>query len=93
MPSTEGRAVRSPPVTKGQANLLRAFAVWTIWVWSTRIWNIWTDDDTSGGFKAVHTVLAAVSVALAVAALVVVSRIRRRQLAVAGGAEHSGGAG
>jgi hypothetical protein len=80
-------------VTKGQANLLRVFAAWTIWVWGTRIWNIWGDEDTSAGFKAVHTVLAAVSVALAVAALVVVSRVRRRRLAgEARGADGSGGA-
>lgn len=70
-------------MTKGQANLLRVFAVWTIWVWSTRIWNIWGDDTTTAGFKAVHTVLALVSVVLAVAALVVVSRVRRRRLASA----------
>ena len=67
-------------MTRAQANLLRVFAVWTIWVWATRIWNIWTDDQ-SAGFKAVHTILAVVSVALAVAALVVVSRVRRRPAA------------
>jgi hypothetical protein len=69
-------------VTRGQANLLRVFAIWTIWVWGTRIGNIWTDNQ-SFGFKAVHTVLAVVSVALAIAALVVVSRIRRKVLAKA----------
>ena len=68
------------PVTRGQANLLRVFAIWTIWVWGTRIWNIWTDNQ-GFGFKAVHTVLAVVSVGLAIAALVVVSRIRRKVLA------------
>lgn len=67
-------------MTKAQANLLRVFAIWTIWVWTTRIWNIWNDDQ-SAGFKAVHTVLAVISVALAIAALVVVSRVRRRKLA------------
>lgn len=75
-------------MTRGQANLLRVFAIWTIWVWSTRIWNIWNDDQTTG-FKAVHTALALVSVGLAIAALVVVSRVRRRRLASA----PSGGAG
>lgn len=72
-------------VTKGQANLLRVFAIWTIWVWTTRIWNIWNDNQTAG-FKAVHTVLAVISVALAIAALVVVSRVRR-QLARASSGE------
>jgi hypothetical protein len=43
------------------------------------MWNIWRDDQTVG-FKVVHTVLAVVSVAFAVACLVVVSRVRRRRL-------------
>jgi hypothetical protein len=64
-------------VTRSQATLLRVFALWTIWVWGTRIWNILSGDESTA-FKVVHTVLAAVSVALAVAALVVVSRVRRR---------------
>jgi hypothetical protein len=63
-------------MTKGQAVLLRVFAIWTIWVWGTRIFNILRDDH-GAGFKAVHTVLAVVSIALAIATLVVVSRIRR----------------
>ena len=67
-------------MTRGQANLLRVFAVWTIWVWGTRIWNILSGDE-SFGFKAVHTPLAVVSVVLAIAALVVVSRVRRKVLA------------
>ena len=66
-------------MTRSQARLLRIFAVWTIWVWGTRIWNIWGGDESTG-FKVVHTLLALVSVVLAVAALVVVSRVRRRVL-------------
>lgn len=67
-------------MTRGQANLLRAFSIWTVYVWVTRLWNIWRDDQ-SFGFKAVHTMLAVISVAFAAAALVVVSRLRRKQLA------------
>jgi hypothetical protein len=67
-------------MTRGQANLLRAFSIWTVYVWVTRMWNIWRDDQ-SVGFKLVHTVLAVVSVAFAVACWVVVSRVRRRRLA------------
>ena len=52
-PSPSGRGM-----TKGQANLIRAFCLWTVWVWGTRIWNIWGDDTRGAGFKAVHTVLA-----------------------------------
>jgi len=70
-------------VTRGQANLLRAFSLWTVYVWTTRIWNIWGDDGHDAAFKAVHTVLALVSVAFAVAAWVVVRRVRSRRVAEA----------
>jgi hypothetical protein len=60
------------------AIVLRAFCVWTVWVWGTRIGNIWTDDARDLPFKAVHTVLAAVSVAFALAAWRIVTRTRGR---------------
>jgi hypothetical protein len=63
-------------MTRRQALVLRIFAFWTIWVWGTRIWNIW-GDDRGTGFKVVHTVLAVVSVAFAVACWVIVTRVRR----------------
>jgi hypothetical protein len=47
--------------------VLRAFAIWTVWIWGTRIWNIVGDDARGTAFKAVHIVLALVSVAFAVA--------------------------
>ena len=65
-------------MTKLEALLLRAFAVWTVYVWGTRIWNIAQDESTSTAFKVVHSVLAVVSVAFAVGAWVVVARVRRR---------------
>jgi len=68
-------------LTRNQALLLRAFSGWTIYVWVTRIWNIWRDDARDLPFKAVHSVLAVVSVAFAVAALVVVQRNRRSGVA------------
>jgi hypothetical protein len=64
-------------LTGKQALLLRAFSGWTIYVWSTRIWNIWRDAARDTPFKVVHSVLALVSVTFAVAALVVVQRNRR----------------
>lgn len=64
-------------LTKKQALVLRAFAGWTIYVWTTRLWNIWRDSSREFPFKAVHSVLAFVSVSFAVAALVVVQRNRR----------------
>lgn len=57
--------------------ILRAAAIWTVYVWTTRIWNIW-NDDWSIGFKVVHTLLAVVSIAFAVAIWRVASRNRRR---------------
>ncbi len=61
--------------------MLRVFAAWTVYVWGTRIWNVVGDEGRSFAFKAVHAALALVSVALAVASWVVVSRIRRRDRA------------
>jgi hypothetical protein len=65
-------------MTRAEALIVRGFAVWTVWVWGTRIANIMGDANRSSAFKAVHVTLAAISVALAFAALVVVSRVRRR---------------
>lgn len=64
-------------LTGKQGLLLRAFSGWTIYVWATRMWNIWRDDARDVPFKAVHTVLAVISLGFAVAALVVVQRNRR----------------
>lgn len=64
-------------LTGKQALLLRVFSGWTIYVWVTRMWNIWRDDARDLPFKTVHSMLAVVSVGLAVAALVVVQRNRR----------------
>ena len=65
-------------MTRRDALVLRAFAAWTLYVWGTRIWNLLGDDTRSLAFKAVHSGLALVSVAFAVAAWRVVTRVRRR---------------
>ena len=62
-------------MSRRDAWIIRAAAIWTIYVWVTRIWNIW-NDDRGFGFKAVHTVLAVVSVAFAVA----IWRVAKRNL-------------
>ncbi|HEU4868809.1 MAG TPA: hypothetical protein VFV09_13935 [Actinomycetota bacterium] len=64
-------------MTRNQAIVLRAAALWTFYVWITRIWNIVEDSSTSTAFKAVHSILAVVSIAFAIAILVVVSKNRR----------------
>jgi hypothetical protein len=56
--------------------VLRAFALWTVYVWGTRMWNIARDGDTSAGFKVVHGVLALISVAFAVATWIIVARTK-----------------
>lgn len=65
-------------MSKTDALILRCAAAWTIFIWVTRIRNILGDETRSTGFKAIHTVLALVSVAFAIAILGVASRNRRR---------------
>ena len=62
---------------RARSTLLLAAAVWTIWVWATRIWNILGDPAHGAAFKAVHSLLALVSIAFAVAIGVVGLRMRR----------------
>ena len=57
--------------------VLRAFALWTLYVWGTRMWNILQDGDTTTAFKVVHGVIAVISVAFAVATWVIVARTKR----------------
>ena len=65
-------------MSRTDALILRAAAAWTIFIWVTRIRNILGDDTRSTGFKVIHSVLALVSVAFAIAILGVASRNRRR---------------
>ena len=72
--------------TRARSTLLLAAAAWTIWVWTTRIWNIVNDPAHDAAFKAVHSLLALVSIAFAVAIGVVGLRMRReaREIETAG---------
>jgi hypothetical protein len=45
---------------------LIAAAVWTVYVWGTRIWNI-SQGPNGTGFKVVHYLLALISIGFAVA--------------------------
>jgi len=67
-------------VSRTDALILRSAAVWTVFVWATRIRNILGDHAPGHGFafKAVHVMLAIVSVAFAVAIWAVASRGRKR---------------
>jgi hypothetical protein len=63
--------------SRARSNVLLAAAAWTLYVWVTRMWNIARDADHSFGFKAVHGVLAVISIAFAVAIGVIGLRMRR----------------
>jgi len=62
--------------TRGRAAVLLAASAWTLWIWVTRIWNIASDPAHSLGFKLVHSALALVSVAFAVALGIIGLRMR-----------------
>jgi hypothetical protein len=64
-------------VNRREAMLLRAFSVWTVFVWLTFIKNVVTDGDRSVGFRVVHGVLALISIAFAIATWATVARNRR----------------
>ncbi len=59
--------------------LLRAAALWTVFVWGIFLRNLlFGDTDRSTGFKVVHSVLAVVSLAFAAVIWSVATRSRRR---------------
>ena len=66
---------------RARSTLLLAAAAWTIWVWATRIWNLVADPAHDAAFKAVHSLLAVVSIAFAVAIGVIGWRMRREAAA------------
>ncbi|MEA2509943.1 MAG: hypothetical protein QOG21_2025 [Actinomycetota bacterium] len=53
-------------MTKRRSWILVAAAVWTVYVWATRIWII-ARLSNGTGFKVVHYVLAAISIGFAIA--------------------------
>lgn len=65
-------------MNRREALLIRAFCGWTVFIWITRIRNI-LGDDRGIAFKAVHTLLALVSIAFAVVVWRVISNVRRKQ--------------
>lgn len=64
-------------MTRTQAIVLRTAALWTFYVWGTRIFNIVQDPVHSAAFKLVHSALALVSVLFAIAIMVITSKNRR----------------
>jgi hypothetical protein len=58
--------------------VLRASAIWAVWVWAVLVRNMLTDRVHSVGFRAVHIVLAVISLAFAAATLVIAQRMSRQ---------------
>ncbi len=71
-------------MTRTESLVLRAAAVWTIFIWTFRMVNLLGDETRGVGFKVVHLALAMVSVAFAVAVWRIATRNRR------GAAERAG---
>ena len=65
-------------MTKRDALVLRVAAGWTVFVWATFIRNMIRSDTQSTGFKVVHSVIAVVSLAFAVAMWTIASRGRKQ---------------
>jgi hypothetical protein len=65
-------------MSRRDAVLLRAAAVWTVFIWAVFVRNQLKDTTHGFAFKAVHFTLAVVSVAFAVAIWRVASRSTRR---------------
>ena len=68
-------------MTRRQALLLRAFAVWTVFIWVVLVKNIYNDHTAraTASFKAVHYTLAVISLSLAIAAWRVVTVVAGRR--------------
>jgi len=54
-------------MSRRAAKVLVAAGIWTLYVWITRMWNILHDNEHGTAFKAVHGVLAVISVAFGIA--------------------------
>jgi hypothetical protein len=68
-------------VTRRQALLLRAFAVWTVFIWVVLVKNIYNDHTAraTASFKAVHYTLAVISLSFAIGAWRVVTAVAGRR--------------
>jgi hypothetical protein len=65
-------------VGRAVANLVRVFAGWTLFIWGTRISNLFQETDRTAADKAPDLAVAVAAVVLALSALGAVSRARRR---------------
>ncbi len=64
-------------MTRTESLVLRAAAVWTVFIWGFRMVNLLGDESRGVGFKLVHVAIAMVSVVFAVAIWRIATRSRR----------------
>ena len=64
-------------MNRRQSLLLRAFAVWTVFVWLVGVRNFVIGGHHSISFRTVHGVLALISLGFAVLAWRIVGQVRR----------------
>ena len=57
--------------------VLRAFSLWSVFVWGVLVRNMLKDHTHGVGFRVVHIVLAVISIAFAVATWLIASRSAR----------------
>jgi hypothetical protein len=72
------------PMSNRDANLLRAAAIWTVFVWGVFIRNVVRDRTHSTGFVVVHVSLAVVSLAFAVVIWRIAMRAAERRPSASG---------
>ena len=58
--------------------VLRVSAIWSLWVWAVLVRNMAVDHTHGLGFRVVHVGLAVVSVAFAIATLVIASKMAKQ---------------
>jgi len=56
--------------------LLRAFCIWTVFVFAVLVKNMITDDDHAVSFRVVHSALALVSIAFALSCWPLAKRLK-----------------
>jgi hypothetical protein len=64
-------------MSRRAAMVLRASALWAVWVWAVLIRNMVTDHGATWSFRAVHIGLAIISIAFAVTTWCIVRAARR----------------
>ena len=64
--------------------VLRAFSIWSFFVWGVLIRNMLRDDTHGVGFRVVHIALAVVSITFAVLTWRIASRRRQREFSETG---------